>query len=101
MRASQASYCRRSSSSRWMAAVLFDDPLGIHLPSRLGAKRFESLDRPGVERLRLPDGARGQDDAGRMLQTLHPDPGLVERATHRHGAMIREQQRVVTIEVGS
>src|SRR5438093_670846 len=72
--ASHASYWRRSSSSRWIAAALFDGPLGI---------------KP--QRLLLPDQPGGKDYSRAVLQTLHPDPSLIKGFTHGHRAMIGEQ----------
>src|SRR5437016_12265833 len=96
MRASHASYWRRSSRSRSIAAALLDGPLGILLPLHLGAQSFESLDGPGGQRFRVPEPARRGDDPRRVLETLHPDPGLVERSAYRHGAAIGQHRRLVS-----
>src|SRR5438445_11075224 len=97
MRASHASYWRRSSRSRSIAAALLDGPLGILLPLHLGAQSFESLDGPGGQRFRVPEPARRGDDPRRVLETLHPAPGLVERSPHRPGAGTVQEQRLVTV----
>src|SRR5258708_8594895 len=93
MRASHASYWRRSSSSRWIAAALLDGPLGILLPLL-----HQHTDCFGAQRLRLAYLSSGQDDARTVLQTLHPNPGLIERPPHGHGTVIGEQQRIVLVE---
>src|SRR5260370_2183798 len=93
IRASHASYWGRSSSNRWIVAALFDGALAILLPLC-----FESLHHLGGKRpwLPFPDRARRGDDARRVLQTLHPHPRLVEGLSHRHRAVIRQQERVMT-----
>src|SRR5439155_18274512 len=84
-------YWRRSSRSRCIAAALFDGPLAILLPLL-----HQTADCFEAERLRLPDLPSGNDDARAVLQRLHPDPRFVERAPHRHGPVIRQQERVIS-----
>src|ERR1041385_35006 len=92
MRASHASYWRRSSRSRRIAAALLDGLLAILLPHC-----FQSRDHLGAQGLWLPERTRRHDDSRRVLEALHPDPGLVERSAQRHRAMIGKEQRVRTL----
>src|SRR6266516_3371124 len=80
-----------------MATALFDGPLGILLPLL-----HQTADCFEAERLRLPYLLSGKDDTRAVLQSLHPDPRLVERTPHRHGPVICQQERVMsfTFEIG-
>src|SRR2546422_7545001 len=82
-RAIQASYWRRSSSRRWMMAVLLDMPFGISLPS-------EARRRLRTQFVHAPERARDADDARAVLETLHPDPRRVERRADRHRPVVRQ-----------
>src|SRR5205823_12314792 len=94
-RGSQASYWRRSSSRRWITAVLFEDPLGIPLPSCGGSLRLEARHGVAAQLDRPAERPRGEDDARGVLKALHPDPGRVERRPDRHRAVIGKQQGIV------
>src|SRR3989449_2696589 len=91
-RAIQASYWRRSSSNRWMMAVLFDIPFAISLPSEAG-RRLRTQFADASKRARDPDDART------VFETLHPDPRRVERGADRHRPMVRQQPSHVPCEI--
>src|SRR2546422_3304427 len=91
-RAIQASYWRRSSSNRWMMAVLFDIPFAISLPWKAG-RRLRTQFADTSKRARDPDDART------VFETLHPDPRRVERGADRHRPMVREQPSHVPREI--
>src|SRR2546422_594137 len=91
-RAIQASYWRRSSSNRWMMAVLFDIPFAISLPSEAG-RRLRTQFADTSKRARDPDDART------VFKTLHPDPRRVERGADRHRPMVRQQPGYVPREI--
>src|SRR6266571_2282033 len=85
-----------------MTAVLFEDPLGIPLPwfAALPPLGLEARRRSGRQ-LRYPaERACGEEDAGRVLETLHPEPRRVERRAYGHRPVVREQPRVVLGQVG-